>query len=147
MIGLDTSFLIGLAIREHPKHPACWRLFEEEILDGTATMAIAPQVLAEFCHVATDPRRFERPLDMQAALDMCALWWNAQECRQVPIDADAGALFVTWMRSFRLGRKRLLDTLLAASYYSAGVRRLATTDWRDFACYGVFELEPLDTAP
>lgn len=143
MIGLDTSFLVGLAIREHPNHPACWRLFENEILGGTATMAIAPQVLAEFCHVATDPRRFERPLDMAEALEMCNLWWNAQECRQVPADAEAGALFLTWMNSLGLGRKRLLDTLLAASYHVAGVKRLATTDWRDFASYGVFELEPL----
>jgi predicted nucleic acid-binding protein len=143
MIGLDTSFLVGLAIREHPARPACRRLFEEDILGGTATMAIAPQVLAEFCHIVTDPRRFERPLDMPEALDMCTLWWNAEECRQVPVDAEAGTLFLTWMRSFDLGRKRLLDTLLAASYYRAGVQRLATTDWRDFATYGVFELEPL----
>jgi len=30
-------------------------------------IAIAPQVLAEFIHVATDPRRFAQPLDMTAA--------------------------------------------------------------------------------
>lgn len=47
------------------------------------------------------------------------------------------------MREHRLGRKRLLDTLLAASYHRAGVRRIATTDWRDFAVYGVFEIERL----
>jgi hypothetical protein len=47
------------------------------------------------------------------------------------------------MFEFNLGRKRLLDTLLAATYYSAGVVRLASTDWRDFETYGVFELERL----
>jgi hypothetical protein len=45
------------------------------------------------------------------------------------------------MHVFRLGRKRLLDTLLAATYHRAGVRRLAAGDWRDFELYGVFELE------
>jgi len=141
MIGLDTSFLVGLAVREHPTHEACLRLFEREIVGGSATMAIATQVLAEFCHVVTDPRRFERPLDMADALELCESWWNARECRQVAVDAEVGALFLTWMHVFRLGRKRLLDTLLAATYHRAGVRRLAAGDWRDFELYGVFELE------
>jgi predicted nucleic acid-binding protein len=141
VIGVDTSYLVALAVREHSSHQACWQLFEAEIVGRTASMAIAPQVLAEFCHVVTDPRRFERPLDMAAALELSEEWWNAEECRAVVVDAEVGALFLTWMHEFGLGRKRLLDTLLAASYYRAGVRRLATTDWRDFARYGVFEIE------
>jgi len=104
-------------------------------------MAIAPQVLAEFCHVVTDPRRFERPLEMASAIELAEQWWDADECRPVVVDAEVGALFLTWTREFGLGRKRLLDTLLAASYHRAGVRRLATTDWRDFARYGVFEIQ------
>jgi hypothetical protein len=32
------------------------------------------------------------------------------------------------------------DTLLAATYYRGGVQRVATTNWRDFARYGVFEV-------
>lgn len=141
MIGVDTSFLVGLATKEHPAHGACWALFESEILGGEATMAIAPQVLAEFYHVITDGRRFERPLGMSEALELSEQWWNARECRPVAVDAEAGALFLTWMAEHGLGRKRLLDTLLAATYHRAGIRRLATSDWRDFARYGVFEIE------
>ena len=143
MIGVDTSFLVGLAVREHPAHRSCWTLFEKEILGGTATMAIAAQALAEFCHVVTDERRFEHPLEMPEALELCEQWWNAQECLPVPVDAEVGVLFLNWMHEFKLGRKRFLDTLLAASYHRAGVRRLATTDWRDFERYGVFDLERL----
>ena len=140
MIGVDTSFLVGLAASEHPAHGACWGLFEDEIVGQTGSMAMAGQVLAEFAHVVTDPRRFERPLAMTDALELCEQWWNADECRPVQTEFDAGALFLTWMVQFRLGRKRLLDTLLAASYHCAGVRRIATTDWRDFEVYGVFEV-------
>ena len=140
MIGVDTSFLVALAIREHPSHRGSLTLFEQEIQGGEGTMALASQVLAEFCHVVTDPRRFERPLEMSDALDLCELWWNARECRQVTVDAEVGALFLTWMREFRLGRKRLLDTLLVATYYRSSVIRLAATDWRDFERYGVFEV-------
>jgi len=140
VIGLDTSFLVGLAIGEHPSHARCLKIFQAQIQGGTATMALAPQVLAEFCHVVTDPRRFERPLEVTDALDLCEQWWNAQECRQVVIDAEVGALFLRWMLDFRLGRKRLLDTLLAATYHCGGVKRLAATDWRDFERYSVFEV-------
>lgn len=106
-------------------------------------MALAAQVLAEFCHVVTDAKRFERPLHMTDALELCELWWNAPECRQVTVDGDVGALLLTWMHTHRLGRKRLLDTLLAATYHRAGVTRLATTDWRDFERFEVFEVTRL----
>jgi predicted nucleic acid-binding protein len=141
MIGVDTSFLMGLAVREHPAHPRCWKLFESEIRGRGASMAIAPQVLAEFCHLVTDPRHFERPLPMAEAAELCELWWNAEECRPVATDPEACRLFLSWMHEFGLGRKRLLDTLLAATYHHAGVTRLASTDWREFERYGVFEVE------
>ena len=38
---------------------------------------MAPQVLAEFVHVVTDPRRFAQPLRTPDALDKAQLWWNA----------------------------------------------------------------------
>lgn len=143
MIGIDTSFLVGLAVREHPVHQACWALFQDEILGRPGSMALASQVLTEFAHVVTDPRRFEQPLAMPEALALCNQWWDSQECRPVETGFDAGALFLTWMETYRLGHKRLLDTLLAASYYCAGVSRIATTDWRDFSVYEVFEVIPL----
>lgn len=106
-------------------------------------MAMAPQVLSEFCHVITDPRRFERPLPMAEAIELTEAWWNSEECRPVSTDHEACRLFLSWMHEFGLGRKRLLDTLLAASYHRAGVTRLASTDWRDFERYGVFAVERL----
>jgi predicted nucleic acid-binding protein len=140
VIGVDTSFLVSLTAQEHPSQEASLRVFNEEIQGHAGSMALSAQVLAEFCHVITDPRRFEHPLEMSDALDLCETWWNSAECRPVTVDAEGGALFLTWMHQFGLGRKRLLDTLLAASLYAAGVDRLVTTDWRDFEVYGVFEL-------
>lgn len=144
MIGLDTSFLVGLAIREHPAHQACLRIFDSDIRGGEGTMALAAQVLAEFCHVVTDPRRFERPLQMTEAIELCEQLWNARECRQLTVDGQVGALFLTWVHTHRLGRKRLLDTLLAATFHRAGITRVATTNWRDFERFDVFEVERLD---
>jgi predicted nucleic acid-binding protein len=42
-----------------------------------ARLALAPQVLAEFVHVVTDPARFARPLDVASAINRTQAWWTA----------------------------------------------------------------------
>lgn len=145
MIGLDTSFLVGLTIREHPAHTACLELFDTSIRGVESSAAICSQVLGEFAHVVTDPRRFSEPLEMIEALEICSQWWRARECRVVEPSQHSLPVFLDWMRRHRLGRKRILDTLLAANYHSAGIERIATTDWRDFQVYGVFDIVALTT--
>jgi hypothetical protein len=53
---------------------------------------------------------------------------------------DAGAVrqFLTWLQQFALGRRRLLDTLLAATYRQAGIQSLLTTNPADFTLFGAF---------
>jgi len=101
-------------------------------------------VLTEFAHVVTDPRRFERPPAVPDALDMCRTWSNASECRQVAPGAEAGNLFLNWMSAHRFGRKCIPGTLLAVTWCSAGITRIATTNWRDFVIFEVFEVVGLD---
>jgi predicted nucleic acid-binding protein len=143
VIGLDTSFLVGLTVREHPAHAACLELFENSIRGRDSSAAICAQVLSEFAHVVTDPRRFAQPLQMSEALDICSQWWQARECRIVEPSQHSFPVFLDWMQRHRLGRKRVLDTLLAANYHSAGIKRIATTDWRDFRILGVFDVVQL----
>jgi len=80
---------------------------------------------------------------MPDVLALCRQWWQAEECRVVEPNAHSLPLFLDWLRHHRLGRKRVLDTLLAANYHSAGIQRIATTDWRDFHIFGVFEVHCL----
>jgi predicted nucleic acid-binding protein len=143
LIGLDTSVLVALAIRDHPLHDPAWTLFQGEIVGRDGAMALAPQVLTEFAHVVSDPRRFEAPLSMHDALAIAERWWGARECRQVRTGRAAVAIFLDWMALHDVGRKRLLDTMLAATYRAEGVERLATSDWRDFSVYGEFEILPI----
>lgn len=53
---------------------------------------------------------------MRAAAQRAQDWWNAREVQQVHADAHAVALFFQWIEKHELGRKRLLDTMLAATY-------------------------------
>jgi hypothetical protein len=44
------------------------------------------------------------------------------------------------MRQFNLGRKRILDTYLAAVLHAAGVRRLLTANSADFSVFGILQI-------
>lgn len=142
--GIDTTFLVQLELRETDGHERAQRFLERELLAEGHTLAIAPQVLEEFIHVSTDPRRFERPLSMTEALDKTDLWWRASEVQQVLPSPDAFALFVEWMRGLRLGRRRIHDTFLAATLVTAGISEIVTSDREGFEAFaGLRVSDPL----
>lgn len=136
--GVDTGFLVAAEVTEHVDHLAARAKLAELSVAGDE-LAIAPQVLAEFIHVVTDPRRFSQPLEISVAVNLAEQWWTARDARQVfPTDA-AMRQFLEWMRQHSLGRKRLLDTLLAATFRSAEVAAVLTTNPHDFAIFGCFQ--------
>jgi predicted nucleic acid-binding protein len=135
--GLDTGFLVAAELAEHADHVTARGTLVKLIAAGDR-IAIAPQVLAEFLHVSTDPRRLAQPLDMTTANQVSQRWWTATEVIHVFPDAAATQQFLTWLKQFSLGRKRLLDTLLAATFQQAGIQSVLTTNPADFAVFGVF---------
>ena len=142
MIGVDTTFLVQLELVELPAHQAAHALLQREILQPKAALLLAPQVLAEFIHVVSDPRRFQKPLAASEAVAKARFWWNAAEVQHVfPTDAST-ALFLDWMQRFQLGRKRILDTQLAAVFWTAGVRKIFTANPADFQIFGFQLLTP-----
>ncbi len=144
--GLDTGFLVAAEVAEHADHTDA-RATLARLVGAGDKIAIAPQVLAEFIHIVTDPRRFTHPLDIVAARRLAEQWWIASDV--VPVFPDDGATrqFLRWLVQFALGRKRLLDTLLAATYHQAGIRSLLTTNPADFGVFGVFTCITPKTAP
>jgi predicted nucleic acid-binding protein len=137
--GVDTTFLVEAEVAGHAGHAAARRLLTR-LLDTGETLAVAPQVLAEFVHVTTDGRRFSAPLSVPQALERAASWWNAREVERVYPNADSTHLFFDWLRRHRLGRKRLLDTQLAATYAAHGVGTILTSNARDYTVFGWFEV-------
>jgi predicted nucleic acid-binding protein len=135
--GLDTGFLVAAEMIEHAEHAAA-RVTLARLLAASDLIAIAPQILAEFMHVATDPRRFAQPLALAAARVLAEQWWTAREVVRVFPDDVSTWQFLAWLQQFSLGRKRLLDPLLAATYHRAGIQSLLTTNPADFAVFGTF---------
>jgi predicted nucleic acid-binding protein len=135
--GLDTGFLVAAEVTEHAEHAEAKSTLTR-LLGAGDQIAIAPQVLAEFIHIMTDPRRFTHPLDMTAARQLAEQWWTAREVVQVFQDDGATRQLLDWLKQFSLGRKRLLDTLLAATYRQIGIHSLLTTNPSDFGVFGGF---------
>ena len=80
--GLDTGFLVAAEVVEHVEHTSTRDTLTRLLWAGDL-IAIAPQVLAEFIHIVTDPRRFAQPLDMTAARQLAEQWWTAREVVRV----------------------------------------------------------------
>jgi len=139
VMGVDTTFLVEAEVRGHARHARA-RAWLERHFDRGDSLALAPQVLAEFTHVVTDPTRFALPLTMDQALARANLWWNGKETVRVYPCDESSRLFLKWMGDHRLGRKRLLDTLLASTYFAAGVRSILSSNARDFAVFGCFDV-------
>lgn len=142
MIGVDTTFLVQLELVELPAHKTAHELLQREILSPQVPLALAPQVLAEFIHVVTDPRRFQRPLTAAEAISKARFWWEAAEVQHVVPTGESTVLFLDWMQRHQLGRKRILDTQLAAVLWSAGVRTVLTSNPADFQAFGFQLLVP-----
>lgn len=138
MIGLDTSFLVALSITDHVDHVRAHSLFRASATNEL--LALTPDVLAEFIHAVTDSRRFLHPFSMQEALHDSLAWWTANNVHRLAATTESVTLCLEWMETHHLGRKRILDTMLAATLYSARVRRLFTLNPSDFRVFGVFDL-------
>ena len=135
--GLDTSFLVAVEVASHNEHAACRARFQK-LLKAGDTFSLAPQILAEFIHVVTDPKRFSDPLTLAQAVERAEIWWNAAEISQVFPTTESTLLFLGWLEEHKLGRKRLLDTMLASTLQAGGVTSILTLNREDFAVFGGF---------
>jgi predicted nucleic acid-binding protein len=144
--GVDTDVLIAWAMRGHPRHFAARRLFQEETQRQGNLLGLAPQILQEFLHVATDARRFENPFPFQEAIRIARGLWNAREVARVLPGPEVLPRTLELMEALRLGRKRILDTTFAATLEAAGVRRIATFNTSDFAIFPFLETADIPQA-
>jgi len=133
-IGIDTTFLIQVEILEHPGHQQAAD-YKNNVVLSRDRFVLAPQVLNEFIHIVTDPRRFEKPVSMEMALYRAQAWWNGLEIEKVFQSDHAVSWFLAWMGRYNLGRKRILDTMLAATYFAGGADTIVTSNPGDFEVF------------
>ncbi len=139
VIGVDTDWLVQLVFAQHSSHDDAKRFWDNQIASGIQ-IGIAPQVLAELVHLISDGKRFESPCSMIDAISFAARWWRADGVVQLFPTNDSAQLAWDWMKQYQLGRKRVLDTQLAATFHVHGISRNLTLNARDFTVFGVFEI-------
>ncbi len=142
ILGLDTDVAVNLLFEGAPEHRRVREFLRQK--SRSSSFGLAPQVLFEFLHVVTDPRRFETPLTTTEALRRAGELWRGAEIVRVMPTTQLVARVFDLMTSLGLGRKRILDTALAATYEAAGVRCIATLNGRDFKVFDFLEIvDPL----
>ena len=138
--GVDANVLIYSAIESMPEHRRVRSFFERRVLTRDLTCAVTFPVLLEFIHITTDPRRFKPPLSLRESVDIAEQYWNASNWRQLLPQSVTGNRALDLLIRYSLGRKRLLDTYLAATLLDNGVTLLVTCDSKDFEVFRELEL-------
>ena len=135
---MDCNILVQIAIAYHPANGRTLAAVQAEIQQGKR-LVFPSLIVTEFLHVVTDERRFAPPLTMPEAVDWIdEFLTNPAVALLEPTQASMNQT-LRWMREFNLGRKRILDTHLAAILHTNGVRRLLTSNPSDFTVFNVFE--------
>lgn len=137
--GIDTDFLVAVEVRGHAFHTSANQLLDSLLASGH-TFSLTPQTLAEFIHVVTDAKRLPVPLAMEQATDRAQFWWNATEVVRMHTSDEAAHAFFDLIHAHKLGRKRLLDTMLAATLKAHGVTHLITNNAADYRVFGHFTI-------
>ena len=140
ILGIDADVLISWAMTGSLRHSDARRLIDHEIRERGSSLAITPQVIYEFLHVVTDPRRFEQPFSMGEAIQQASEISGSEDVILLAPSSDVVPRTMELLGTFRLGRKRILDTALAATLELAGIRRLATFNPGDFQVFDFLEL-------
>jgi len=139
MTGLDCNILVQLALADHPANAATAIAVQAEVQRGNR-LVFPMLVINEFLHVVTDARRFSPPLTMDEAVDWLENFLTNPAVNVIEPGEESTRLTLRWLRQFQLGRKRILDTNLAAIFHTAGVKRLLTSNRADFEVFNVFEI-------
>lgn len=106
-------------------------------------LVVTPMVLHEFIHVVTDGRRFDPPVGMSEAIAVTRLYLGRSNIECLAIDEAVLQLALALLERYGLGRKRIADTLLAATLLRHGVNEIITCDPGGFQAFaGLKVIDP-----
>jgi predicted nucleic acid-binding protein len=133
--GLDTNVLIYAHMSSLQDHGAVRSYLLNQLSDPEIKLVLTAGVLHEFVHVVTDERRFQPAVSMEDALKLARLYVGRKNIEIV--DSDEASLLQAFdlLERHGLGRKRIADTLFAATLLRNGVSELITCNLADFRIF------------
>ncbi len=146
MIAVDTNILVYAHRADSPWHAKAFAALSE-LAGAKARWAIPWPCVHEFISVATHPRIYDPPSQLEQAIDQVEAWL---ECPNVVLLEEGESywpLFRERLREARVVGPRVHDGRIAALCELHGVRALWTQD-RDFSRFPWLRTEnPLVGAP
>jgi hypothetical protein len=130
MLLLDVNVLL-YAHREEMVRHRDYRLWLEEVLNGEAAFGIAVEVLSAFIRIATHPRIFNPPTDLEGALRFASVVLQSRNCVLVRPGSRHWEIFTDLCRAAGARGNLVADAYLAALALESGSEWI-TTD-RDFS--------------
>ncbi len=130
--GVDTNVLIYAHIPAFEAHDRVRRFLLAQLRDPAITLIVTPGVLHELIHVVTDARRFEIPVTMAEALAIVRLYLGKANVECIGADELSLIAALELLERYNLGRKRIADTLLAATLLQHDAGEIITCNPRDF---------------
>jgi len=141
--GLDTNVLVYTHMAAMPDHETVRRFLHAQLHDSAVILVVTAQILHEFVHVVTDPRRFEPPVAMAEALAIARLYLDRTNVDCVVTDAACVREAFALLEQHALGRNRIADTLFAATLLHHDVHEVITCNPSDFQGFeGLTVIDP-----
>jgi predicted nucleic acid-binding protein len=133
--GLDTNVLIYAQMPAFETHELVRRNLLSHLQQPDVTLVVTPMILHEFVHVITDSRRFDPPVPMREALAAARLFLGHANVMCLAVSEESTLRAFDLLGRYRLGRKRIADTLFVATLFQHGVSELITCNPKDFTVF------------
>jgi predicted nucleic acid-binding protein len=140
-IGVDTNVLVYAHMPAMPEHATVRARLHALLRSDDVELCTSSLVLHELVHVITDARRFDPPVSMPEALATARLYVGRRNVECLPVHEDAIRRALDLLEEHGLGRKRVADTLFAATLLTHGVTHLLTCNVSDYALFDELTLE------
>lgn len=134
-LGIDSNVLLQAHLPALDRHELAHRYLKRQLALPGVTLVVTPLVLDEFVHVVTDARRFDPPVPMTEALTLARGYLGRSNVECLATDESSLLLALDLLSRHDLGRKRIADTLFAATLLAHGVHRLITFNVADFKIF------------
>lgn len=136
---VDTNVLIYSFSKESEHYQVCRELLNKA-QDGKFFLCVAPQILAEFYAIATDPRRTtapQKPNDLLAVIDQLLAMPGMTI---LPLPVDVVERWVSLIRKHPVTGSDIFDIQLVATMLGNGINRIYTYNRKDFEKFSEIEV-------
>ncbi|MGD0382586.1 MAG: TA system VapC family ribonuclease toxin [Thermoguttaceae bacterium] len=138
---LDTNVLVYAFDQQSNFHNASRTLLVKAAdADSQEHYCVAPQILAEFFAVVTNPRRVHNPRTPHEALDVIERLMALPRLTILAVPIDVVARWVKLIRMHQVRSSAVFDTQLAATMQANGVRKIYTFDRAHFEHFSEIEI-------